>query len=1066
MEKLANALFSMRGMAIGMVIFLCSIAQATFIESEESTQAAKLWVYNALWFEILLLFLSLNLIANIFRYKMWLREKMSIFAFHLAFLIIIIGAALTRFVGFEGQMHIREGESSSRIITAEPYVYINVNDGKMQLRDSAMKYMAESFPNSVDFSVKFPSHKNEVTIEYVDFKWHYIDSLVFGQKEKHDVLDIVVDGRSTFLLPGEDMDLGGAVLAYSSEKVEGVNIYKKGDSLVIKSGTPMQYIPMSMLQVAQRSGAPIPDSVYKSLLPGQEVTCHPKTLFMFAGRQFAFKQIIPGATKKLMPTGRKDRGSDYLTLKITDGSKTKLVTLEGGIDQIGKPKFFEFNGLNYSMEYGRRYRTVPFSVKCIDFQMERYPASNMASSYASDIEINDPKNNVKKTKHLFMNHVVDYGGLRFFQSSYDEDEMGTVLSVNSDWWGTNVTYFGYLMMIIGMILSLTKKELRFRELMRKLSKSAAVIAVFFGLTNIAYGQDTAAHTHDHEHEHNHNHEQTQAPAKSQKPIVKFISEEHSDELASLLVLNFEGRVVPFHTLSGELLRKLYGANEYEGKNAVQAVMSMHMYPDYWLDQKMIKTHLAVREPLHLDKYVSFRDLSTEQGDFLWAKEYNDAIRTPEGKQSEYQKKLIKLGEKQQVFLQIISWVHFRVIPLKGNKQNDWYSPIRSMLEGSTVRSREGDSLAFGYFKSIDKSSSYPSNYAESNGILEDLKAFQRREASEKILPSETQVSLEISYNKMNIFKNSEMLYTTLGVLLLFLFLFKVLANSDNEKKLFKIIRNILVGATGVTFLYHAYGLIIRSYISGDAPWSNGYEALVFIAWVTMLAGFIFSRKNGAILAGAALLAASMLMVTELELLDPQVTPLQPVLKSYWLKVHVSVITGSYAFLGLACILGLINLILYISRGPKNQKRVTQNINELTYVSEMTMMIGTFMLTIGTFLGGIWANESWGRYWGWDPKETWALVSVLVYAVVLHMRFIPGLNGKFVFNMLSFWAYSAILFTFFGVNFILVGLHSYAQGDGSVSLPNYVWYMVAIFGILTVWAGLKNRSYLKSQRASL
>jgi len=1053
----------MRGMAIGMVIFFCSIAQATFIESAESTQAAKLWVYNALWFEILLLFLSLNLIANIFRYKMWLREKMSVFAFHISFLVIIIGAALTRFVGFEGQMHIREGESSSKIITAEPYVYINVNDGKMQLRDSAMKYMAESYPNSVDFSVQFPSHKNEVTIEYVDFKSHYIDSLVFDKKSGKEVLDIVVDGRSTFLLPGEDMDIGGAVLAYSSEKVEGVNIYKKGDSLVIKAGTPMQYIPMSMLQVAQRTGAPIPDSVYKSLLPGQEVVCHPKTLFMFAGRQFAFKQILPGATKKLMPTGRKDRGSDYLTLKITDGSKTKLVTLEGGIDQIGKPKFFEFNGLNYSMEYGRRFRSVPFSVKCIDFQMERYPGSNMASSYASDIQINDPKNNVKKNKHLFMNHVVDYGGLRFFQSSYDEDEMGTVLSVNSDWWGTNVTYLGYLIMVIGMILSLTKKELRFRELMKKLSKSVAVVAVLFGLGNVAYAQDSAAHTH----EHNHNHEHVEAPVKPNKTHVKFISEEHSDELASLLVLNFEGRVVPFHTLSNDLLLKLYGANSYNDKNAVQTIMSMQMYPDYWLDQKVIKTHIAVREPLHLRKYVSFKEVTDmTTGEFKWAKEYNDAIRTPEGKQTEYQKKLIKLGEKQQVMQQVVYWVQFQVVPVKNAQKDVWYSPITSMLQGNPPLNRIGDSLAFGYFKSIDKSASFPSNYSESVGILNDLKALQRREARASILPSETQVKMEISYNKMGIFKNSERLYFMLGVLLLVVFLIKTLASGEKDNKVFKVIRRILVGALFITFLYHAYGLILRSYISGDAPWSNGYEALVYIAWVTMLAGFIFSKRNAAILAGAALLAASMLMVTELELLDPKVTPLQPVLKSYWLKVHVSVITGSYAFLGLAFILGLINLILYVARTKNNQKRVTQNITELTYVSEMTMMIGTFMLTIGTFLGGIWANESWGRYWGWDPKETWALVSVLVYAIVLHMRFIPGLNGKFVFNMLSFWAYSAILFTFFGVNFILVGLHSYAQGDGSVSLPNYVWIMVAIFAVLTIWAGLKNKAYLKNQRAEL
>ena len=226
----------------------------------------------------------------------------------------------------------------------------------------------------------------------------------------------------------------------------------------------------------------------------------------------------------------------------------------------------------------------------------------------------------------------------------------------------------------------------------------------------------------------------------------------------------------------------------------------------------------------------------------------------------------------------------------------------------------------------------------------------------------------------------------------------------------------------------------------------------------MLSGFIFSRKNVVVVAGTAILASLMIFVTELNLLDPEITPLQPVLKSYWLMIHVAVITGSYGFLGLACILGLLNLILYVFRTPKNGKFITANISELTYVSEMTMTIGVFMLTIGTFLGGIWANESWGRYWGWDPKETWALVSVLVYATILHLRFIPGLKSKFVFNLVSFWGYSAILFTFFGVNFILVGLHSYAQGDGLGDFPSWISYTIIVFIAFSVLAYWRNKTY--------
>jgi cytochrome c-type biogenesis protein CcsB len=206
----------------------------------------------------------------------------------------------------------------------------------------------------------------------------------------------------------------------------------------------------------------------------------------------------------------------------------------------------------------------------------------------------------------------------------------------------------------------------------------------------------------------------------------------------------------------------------------------------------------------------------------------------------------------------------------------------------------------------------------------------------------------------------------------------------------------------------------------------------------------------------------MLMVTELNLLDPEITPLQPVLKSYWLMIHVAIITSSSGFLGLAAILAIVNMILYLVRNTENKKRISMNVNELTAVSEITMTVGLFMLTIGTFLGGVWANESWGRYWGWDPKETWALVSVLTYAIILHLRFIPKLNDKFLFNAVSLWGYSAIIFTFFGVNFKLVGLHSYAQGDGVAETPMWVYYTIAVFALFTI-ASLVKHLVVKSSK---
>jgi cytochrome c-type biogenesis protein CcsB len=325
------------------------------------------------------------------------------------------------------------------------------------------------------------------------------------------------------------------------------------------------------------------------------------------------------------------------------------------------------------------------------------------------------------------------------------------------------------------------------------------------------------------------------------------------------------------------------------------------------------------------------------------------------------------------------------------------------------------------------------------------------------------VAYEIRYNKLSIFKTVYQSYISLGLLLLVLYIVGLFGtDSAPRTKVLRFIKVVLIAFSTLLFLYHGTGLGFRWFISGHAPWSNGYEAIVFIAWVTVLAGGLFMRKVEVALSVALILASMMLFVSELNLLDPEISPLVPVLKSYWLMIHVAIITSSYAFLGLSFILGLLNLCFYLFQHPKRGEKLSNHIQQITAVNEMTMTVGIFMLTIGTFLGGVWANESWGRYWGWDPKETWALVSILVYAIILHLRFIPGLKSPFTFNLWAFWGYSAILFTYFGVNFMLVGLHSYAQGDGLGSFPNWLIYTIIFFMILSILSYVK---YRKSTQAA-
>ncbi|MBA4321375.1 MAG: c-type cytochrome biogenesis protein CcsB, partial [Odoribacter sp.] len=261
------------------------------------------------------------------------------------------------------------------------------------------------------------------------------------------------------------------------------------------------------------------------------------------------------------------------------------------------------------------------------------------------------------------------------------------------------------------------------------------------------------------------------------------------------------------------------------------------------------------------------------------------------------------------------------------------------------------------------------------------------------------------------------------------------------------------------FLLHTFGLGLRWYISGHSPMSNGYESMIFISWVTLLAGFIFSRKSAFALSATAVLASMTLMVAHLSFMDPEITNLVPVLKSYWLTLHVSVITGSYGFLGLGAILGLITMVLLALSNSKNYERIGNTIDELTVINFKTLTLGLYFLTIGTFLGAVWANESWGRYWGWDPKETWSLITIIIYSLVIHSRMIPSLKDVYSFNIMSLFAFSSVLMTYFGVNYYLSGLHSYASGD-PVPVPTFVYISVILLGALSLVAYFKYTNWKK------
>ena len=1064
MNKFLVSLFSIRSMTIGLFIFLTSIALATILESKYDIQTAKILIYNALWFELVLFYLAINLIINIVRYKMCVREKIAMLSFHLSFIVIIIGAGITRFFSYEGLMVIPEGKASNFIYTSDPHLWFKINDGKIQYTLNKKMFLSEQTANDISIDVDFPGRK-PIEIEVIDFKKKQIDSLIIDEKINEGVLEIVTDGmKSNYIGPNNFVMIGEHALSYAKKNaMPGIEIQKMNGDLMIRSKLPLKFLPMAKMQQFRQTGKNPPDSAFNLIPSDTFLPFLSTTLYLIEDQQFVFKREIPHASMRKMSSGRKDKGLDIVTLLITSGKETKIVDLIGGIGQIPEKNVFRFAGLSFEMEYGSTKLDLPFSILCNDFQLDKYPGSEVASSFASNVTIIDEEKQFKKNQRIFMNHVMDYRGFRFFQSSYDlddpktpENEEGTRLSVNHDYWGTTITYIGYLLMSIGMIMSLFAPVGRFKDLLGKIKTShehrkllKSVLILFF----ISFSSQIFAE----EHSHDHNHGTEHATEKQKVFIHRFSSVDHSEEIASLLVQDYDGRIVPMHTMCDQLLRKIYGKNTYNEKNAVQMVMSLHMYPPYWLNQDIISVPQVLRERLKLNKYVSFDELTDHKtGEFKWMMKYNESHHKLESKRSEFDKKIIKLVERFQVLNSIFSWQYLKIVPLKNHVNNLWVTPFdEALVKKDTLAFR----TAMGYLSALDKGA-ISNSFGFAYDQLNVLKKYQRK-VSKKNVPSESLVNIEIRYNKMSIFKNSMYSYFCLGLILLIIYFVSVFTlPTDKTARIIKRISLPFILLMFIVFLYHGLGLGMRWYISGHAPWSNGYEAVIFIAWVSMIAGFVFSRQNKAVLAGTAILAFFILFVTELNLMDPEITPLQPVLKSYWLMIHVAVITGSYGFLGLGAILSLLNQFMYVFRTKNNGKRITTQINEITAISELTITLGLFMLTIGTFLGGIWANESWGRYWGWDPKETWALVSVLVYAIILHLRYIPGLNGKFTFNLVGLWGYSAIIFTFFGVNFYLVGLHSYAQGEGLAEIPSWIYYTIYSFALFSLISFLRVRKYKK------
>jgi cytochrome c-type biogenesis protein CcsB len=688
---------------------------------------------------------------------------------------------------------------------------------------------------------------------------------------------------------------------------------------------------------------------------------------------------------------------------------------------------------------GAKVIQLPFSIKLENFELERYPGSMTPASYSSDVVLIDKEQNINMPYKIYMNHILDHRNYRFFQSSYDQDEKGTVLSVNHDP-GTWPTYIGYILLTLGMIWSLFAPTGRFQKLLKgakKLQASAGAVAFVALLALNPQNLNAASPTVD------------EAVIKA----MQSYDAEHARNFGKLAVQDHQGRMKPMDTVAHEVVAKITGRSILFKLEPTQMLLGMIMQPELYQNVPMIKVgHKKIAVTLGLPentKYAQFTDFfSQSDNSYKIFDAVTEASQKKPLEKTQYDKELIKIDERVNVAFMAYQGSLLRIYPKPNDANNKWMAPMDALKEFPKEQAAAVRMSISVYFQMVAEGLK-TGNWANADIALRGIRKYQD-EFGSAVIPSQSHIDMEIKYNKFGLFGKLVPLYLLLGVILLIFSFINVLKPAFSMKWIMRLALTVLI----IGFAMHIVGLGIRWYIAGHAPWSNAYESIVFIAASTVLAGVILARRSPFALAGTAILAGVTMGVAHMNFINPEITNLVPVLKSYWLMIHVATIISGDGFLGLGSILSLLVLVLYIIRGKNGTENIDRSIKELTNLSEMGLIIGLFLLTIGNFLGGVWANESWGRYWGWDAKETWAAVTILIYATVLHLRFIRSLKSNFTYNVASTWAYSTVLMTYFGVNYYLSGLHSYAAGD-PVPIPMWVYYAVAGLFVLTLLAA-RNR----------
>ncbi|WP_051321663.1 cytochrome c biogenesis protein CcsA [Chrysiogenes arsenatis] len=935
--KVLDVLFSMKTMLVLLFILAVACGAATFIENDYGPETARALVYNAKWFEVVFALLTLNFVVNIFTYRMWEKEKIFSFILHLSLVLILVGAVITRYFGYEGMMHIREGETVNYILSSETYVEVHHNGQPL-----------EAWP------------------------------VLISQRGKND---------------------------------------------------------------------------------------------------FTFSTSINGKDLKVSYMGHSGGRNKQLSALVNYAGETQTVQLIGGQGLEGIPVNITMGGENLRLLYGAMRLTLPFAVKLDNFVLERYPGSNSPASYSSYVEVIDDANAERFPFHIYMNHVLDHQGYRFYQSSYDQDELGTYLSVSSDP-GKLPTYVGYFFLTLGIIVSLFMPQGRCRVLLRELSTSKAARSVAMLAAAILLNMHFTAPAHAFPEYANRDSAETseqqanttaatEAPATPRTfvrpplPIPYQYDLQHAEKFGSLLVLDTTlGRIKPIDTYARELLYKIAKTVALDGFTPNQVILGMMVDPFSWQFVNMIRVeHPQLRRVMNLfddkQRRTSFASFFSDvDGSYVLQPYVEAAYQKDPSFRNTFDRGVIAVDERVSIAYMIYAGLLWNFFPHQEGTSNTWYTINDAMEQFPENERRDVMGIFSRYFTAVEHGIA-SGNWTAADAELATFKQYQREHDNTSAIPAPAKVSAEVLLNKLSIFKNVTFYYLLTGFVLLLgafyrMFFAEHFLAKKGDAKLFRYFQTGMLGLIWLGFIAQTIGLGLRWYVSGYAPMSNSYESMIYIGWASVLAGLMFYRTHVVSAPAAAIMGSIALMVAHLTDMNPQITNLVPVLKSYWLTYHVAVITASYGFFGLSLMLGMIVLLFYAFRSPK-RPHIDGSIRDMMALNQVSMIVGLGLFTIGNFLGAVWANESWGRYWGWDPKETWSLIIILIYSLVIHLGVIPKLKWNlYPMAIGSVLAFSTVLMTYFGVNFYLAGMHSYAGGD-PVPIPGWVAPTLAAIAFLILIA---------------